>query len=191
MARSPSSNEGDFAGIENQSIMFWMPDESDIWRDFGKGIVDAPDADVPRLRFAQEMERGDDASDQDRARARFIRVQLALGSIRSGHSQWMSLATEAYWLLLKYEQDWLPRPYSNINVRRPEFFRGFVECVTVPGYVLAERHDTIFSSAPIRHLDITEIREPNYMEHLFGKLDTSDSFRRILSLRLVRTPEQK
>lgn len=161
-----------------------MPDEFDLWREMGGEILESPDSDSPRLRFAAALENMKDTSDEARIRARFIRVQLRLASLETDHPEWMRLATEALSLILDYEKRWTPALYQKELIRRPEFHRGFVEYITVAAAELLEMRRVIFSDAPIRHLDIVELPDGNFLRRLFDELKEIPYFRNLVSLSL-------
>ena len=161
-----------------------MPDQFDLWREMGAEILESPDSDSPRLRFAAALENMRDTSGEGRTRARFIRVQLRLASLETDHPEWMRLATEALSLILDYEKRWTPDLYQQERISRPEFHRGFVEYITVAAAELLEMRRAIFSEAPIRHLDIVEVPNGDFLRRLFDELKKIHYFRNLVSLRL-------
>jgi hypothetical protein len=161
-----------------------MPNEFQLWEKMGKDILSSPDDDDLRLQFAFELENGEGADNQDRRRARLIRVQLKLNSLRTDHPEWMRLATEAYGLLLDNELEWTPPRYRDLGIRNPQFHRGFMECIVVAARVLLELHTQIFTLAPIRHLDLVDLPSGGALAKIFTSLSQHNYFGRIVSLRL-------
>ena len=161
-----------------------MATEAQLWERMGKDIIASPDNDELRLQFAAALEEGDSVDENSHDRARFIHLQLALALMSPNDSEWMRLATEADSLLLKHEQEWIPKWYLEAEVRDPEFHRGFVECVTVSYSKVQDYHSKIFTQSPIRHLDFTDLWSPDLLHLLLYQLEQDGHLQRMISLRL-------
>lgn len=73
-----------------------MPSEAELWAALGPRIINILDDDNLRLRFAENLESRE-ATELNLIRARFIRVQLKLHSIRPDHSEWFSSLNRGSW----------------------------------------------------------------------------------------------
>src|SRR5437773_8799337 len=110
--------------------------------DFLSAVIADPDADGPRLVYADWREECGDA-----ARAEFIRVQCALAAMPAGERPFHALRDRERELALTREDEWL-RPFADLlGPARPSrwqrmfsrptpwharFRRGFVEALALP-----------------------------------------------------------
>jgi uncharacterized protein (TIGR02996 family) len=117
-----------------------MSDEVGLLR----GILDAPDDDVPRLGYADWLEeRGD-------VRAEFIRTQCAAARMAAGDDRLAALRERAWQLLARHGRDWCAP--LGLEPAACEFRRGFVEKVEITAERFLERAETLLASAPIRRV---------------------------------------
>src|SRR5437868_8372290 len=109
--------------------------------DFLRAILAAPDADVPRLAYADWLE-----DDGDPDRAEFIRVQCALAAMPDGRREYHPLRERERALKVRHRDEWL-RPFHRLLgpgrprgwqrwLSRPapwhaRFRRGFVEVLSL------------------------------------------------------------
>jgi uncharacterized protein (TIGR02996 family) len=135
--------------------------------DFLQAILADPDADAPRLAYADWLEEADDA-----ARAEFIRVQCALAALPKGERKFHPLREREDALLDQHRAAWL-RPVHDLFpptapraggwrrwFRRPEpgpiwhagFRRGFVEVLGIDVDALLRRAGDLARIAPLREL---------------------------------------
>ena len=112
-------------------------------------VQNAPDDDGPRLVYADWFDdRGD-------PRGRFIRLQLALARLSEYEPRRTMLFEEERQLLARHESEWtipLRGLASGIVFRR-----GFVDEVNVTARQFLARSETVFESAPIRHLHLLDV----------------------------------
>jgi uncharacterized protein (TIGR02996 family) len=112
-----------------------------------------PDEDTPRLVYADWLQEYGD--DDDRARAEFIRVQVAESHTQTWYNGATGLATRADELLRRYGHEWLGPYYGAANGRSWTFRRGFVERVTCSGDDWCAHADAILASHPVRAVTLT------------------------------------
>jgi uncharacterized protein (TIGR02996 family) len=120
-------------------------------------ILAEPDADLPRLVFADWLDEYGGAA--DRARAEFIRAQVELAGGPADARRVELLARERT-LLSTHGEAWLeplrerggPLPKT---VAHAEFRRGFVERVWMPATWFVARAEVLFASVPVRELRLT------------------------------------
>jgi Leucine Rich Repeat (LRR) protein len=109
-------------------------------------VLHWPDAEDLRRVYA---ERSDDP-----ARSELIRLQSDLAdSILSGAEAPLSWELREEVLLEEYGQCW-GKPVASL-VDSYSFHRGFIELVRLSADAFPDRADTLFSAAPIRHLDLS------------------------------------
>ena len=114
-------------------------------------VLADPDADLPRLVFADAL---DDAGDP--LRAEFVRVQVSLARTPDD----LALKTREQTLLALHAADWLaPLRAKGEPLQNPGthggFRRGFVEEVWMPAGVFLWKADKLFRRAPVRTLLVT------------------------------------
>ena len=114
-------------------------------------VLADPDADLPRLVFADHL---DDAGDA--VRAEFVRVQCAVAHDPAS----LSLRAREQTLLALHAADWLrPLRAKGEPLQNPgthgRFVRGFVEEVWMPAGVFLLRADKLFRRLPVRTLLVT------------------------------------
>jgi uncharacterized protein (TIGR02996 family) len=128
----------------------------------GDAFLDAmladPAADGPRLVWADWLD-GSDAP-ADRARARLVRVQLALARLPAHDPRRLGLLVEQADLLHQYGEAWAG-PLDGLAAGT-EFRRGLIEGATVPAAAFLKSADALFAAAPLRRIRLT---------HLDGHLD--------------------
>lgn len=162
-----------------------MAIEARSLKDIHDGILASPEDDGLRREFATILETGPNATEADKSRARYIRLQLRLASMWPDHPEWMRLATEALSLGLRYQNDWIPELYRDDGVRDVEFHRGFLEQMTVRAETFFGNREEFFLEAPLQHLDIVELSEDFTLRMLFNaRFQANRAFRNIRSLRL-------
>ncbi len=94
-------------------------------------IIADPDADEPRLRFAEWVER------TDAKRARFIRGQL-LGLPRGADERWAE-------------------PFLPFGARDVVFRRGFAEAMSLTGRSFISLSDGLFAATPLREVRLIAV----------------------------------
>jgi uncharacterized protein (TIGR02996 family) len=114
-------------------------------------VLADPDADLPRLVFADHL---DDAGEA--ARAEFIRLQVALAADPTS----LPLRAREQLLLQRHAAGWLaPLRARGEPLQSPAthgwFRRGFVEEVWMPAGVFLTKADKLFRRAPVRRLQVT------------------------------------
>jgi len=127
-------------------------------------IIEQPDKDEPRLRYALACEK---RSAADHIRAKFIRLQLQLAALPTGidHPEWFRFASQADQLLLQHAPDWTPPWFQTDKITDVEFHRGFIEAVTVP-FLAPYTWPNLFAAAPIRQLRIVNLEGDADLIHL-------------------------
>lgn len=125
--------------------------------DFERAVLQDPDADEPRLAYAEWLAaRGD-------PRADFIRAQLALAQAHRAHagvSEWAGPHDLSKAHLEQHGALWrLPLEPFVIEgiVSKPRFYRGFIEHVAMDAADFAAHANRLFAVAPIRHLTLTGV----------------------------------
>jgi uncharacterized protein (TIGR02996 family) len=117
-------------------------------------VLADPDADAPRLAYADYCEQTGDA-----ARAEFIRLglRIALGR-HTGRSHTDQMADELTLdsILAKHREHWSHSISGKVN--NLAFNRGFIEACTLSAAAFCQHGDKIRLFAPIRHWTITEAK---------------------------------
>ena len=130
-----------------------MPSDAD----FVRAVLRDPDADEPRLAYAAWLaQRNDPLAD-------FIRVQMQLAEAFRAHGnvgKWSGpyKASKAY--IEKHGARWrlpLESLVAEGVVRELEFYRGFVEHVSMDAHAFLAHADRVFAVAPVRHLTLTGV----------------------------------
>jgi uncharacterized protein (TIGR02996 family) len=148
-----------------------MPDPIESER--RRSVLDQPDADAPRLEYAQWCaEQPDEAT---RARADFIRTQVALTDV-FGNPDDYELRQRSYSLVRKYGAVWAGGIAELVDSY--DFDRGFVELVELPALRFLEIAPLLFELAPIRHLDLKNAKP------VAAELFASPHLKKIRSLRM-------
>ncbi len=114
-------------------------------------ILQQPEDDAPRLAYADAI------ASADNVRCAFIRYQIQLSHCEPDDPDRVMLYTESEELLRKKEASWVGDVGS--LVEDFTFNRGFIERVSVSAESFLQHADTIFSSNPILHLDITRTEQ--------------------------------
>jgi uncharacterized protein (TIGR02996 family) len=140
-----------------------------------QAVLDYPELDEPRVAYAAWCdEQPDDAT---RARAEFIRAQIAI------HNTDLETLNRGGGVALQNRVDKLRETYGaawttalSPFVQSCAFQRGFVGQVQVSARSFMDNSTAIFAAAPVRHLDLTGVRDVR--EDLFA----SQGLARLLSL---------
>jgi uncharacterized protein (TIGR02996 family) len=134
---------------------------------FLRSVVADPDADAPRLAYADWLEEAGDAP-----RAEFIRVQCALAALPDGERELHPLRQREKALLAEHEDEWLrpllalwghPRSgwkkwLRSVAATRPKlpprlkFRRGFVEWLAVDLDAFTDRAAEVRAMTPLQEL---------------------------------------
>jgi uncharacterized protein (TIGR02996 family) len=119
-----------------------------------------PDDDVPRLIYAdwldeQAAELAPRDRDAARARAEFIRVQIALARLPDDDRRRPNLLVVERELLEAYREEWAGA-FRGLATG-PEFRRGFVEEVKVAARQYLRRAHELFAAGPIRHVHLIDV----------------------------------
>jgi uncharacterized protein (TIGR02996 family) len=152
-----------------------MPENSQLLNQ----VLEKPDEDGPRLAYAAWCEHQSD--DATKARAEFIRTQIALAHVQLGTDPQPDypLRYRSEKLTAIYRGEW-GRPLAAL-ADDYAFDRGFIEQVTLSARHFLDRAPQLFSLAPIRHLKLTLVRLDA------AELYASPHLRRIRSLELSRS----
>lgn len=136
-------------------------------------VLADPDADLPRLVYADWLEERAEAE-----RAEFIRVQIELARDRGADPRRaVELRTREMNSLLAHGQRWLG-PLEDFTLV-DGFRRGFVEVVLMPARLFLREADRLFRLAPVRELHVTEA---SWLD--LGELVGSAAFGRLAGLDL-------
>jgi uncharacterized protein (TIGR02996 family) len=129
-----------------------------------------PDDDTPRLIYADWLEEQQDRMPGATARARFIRVQIALARLEADEvadpfrpnpgraereNTRLRLQAESQALLDAHGEEWVApfRPFAS----GPVFRRGFVEQVNIRARDFLRHQHPLFAAGPLRHLSLLDI----------------------------------
>ncbi|MCE9580581.1 MAG: TIGR02996 domain-containing protein [Deltaproteobacteria bacterium] len=135
-------------------------------------VLDTPDADQPRSRYADCIEAAGDGG-----RAAFIRIQLEEARLlRAGIPVPNELVSAAVRLENAHGRDWVA-PIRE-RVVAAHFYRGFVEHIEIDAATFLEKAPELYALAPIRRLTL---REP---APVLPQLCNSPHLDRIVSLEL-------
>lgn len=123
-----------------------------------QAVLDDPDSEAARRDYAAWCDQQSDAATL--ARGAFIRVQIDLNALdlddlRRGAGG--KLSSEMFRLHDAYASTWAA-PVSQWTSNQ-EFHRGFVECVRLSAVDFLTHGATLFATAPIRHVDLTDVRD--------------------------------
>src|SRR3954453_5301771 len=135
-------------------------------------VVARPRDEEVRGAYAEDVRRSDPA------RAELIRVQLTTARMRRTAVDSYPLATRESDLIRTHHARWA-QPIAQY-VSGYQFFRGFVELVTVDAEWFLEGADELYNLAPILHLDLTAATL--VAEELFRP----ERLERIRSIKLMR-----
>jgi uncharacterized protein (TIGR02996 family) len=146
------------------------PDEASRLR----AVLAAPDADEPRLAYADYLAQSSRSSDQ--ARAEFIRVQIDLARLPDNDPRWPTLIGRERELLGRYRAGW-ERPLRDRfkpplaspgrwlrtqlfgNGGRWGFRRGFVEHILAAAPTFLAEDAAVLAYAPIRRVVLAHASE--------------------------------
>ncbi len=149
---------------------------------FLAAVIADPDADGPRLAYADWLDERHDA-----ARAEFIRVQCTLAKVDENNRDIHPLAAREQNLLKRHCDEWL-RPLQEIAYPRARrwfgrrfgkaevtavFRRGFPEAVLIPAERFFERGAELCRAAPIREIKLDCLHGPDEAGWLAGARSTS------------------
>jgi uncharacterized protein (TIGR02996 family) len=142
IARPDRSGSGGTAGRSIGTVLVTVPTRQDLH----EAVVADPDADAPRLAYAEDCDvRGD-------SRGQFIRLQIEATKLR--REGWTSRSYEpadrANLLLHQHRSEWLA-PLGSL-APEPRFYRGFVEGVTMTADQFLANAAALYRRAPIRHV---------------------------------------
>ncbi len=123
-----------------------------------QAILDEPDADMPRLMFADWLD--EQGTVADRLRAEFIRVQVELPHTPVTTPRYLELLAREQWMLTAYAEQWLaplrgPGEPLQRGFTQGQFRRGFVEVVWMPCGWFLQWAKVLLTRAPVRELRIT------------------------------------
>ena len=139
------------------------PDEASLLR----AVLAAPDADEPRLAYADRLAESSRTSDQ--AHAEFIRLQIELAQLPDEDSRWPTLIGRERELLARYRTGWerplrdrfKPRLASPGRWLRTQLFgnggrwgfrRGFVEHILAAAPRFLAEDAAVLDHTPIRRI---------------------------------------
>lgn len=116
-----------------------------------QAVVRDPDADAPRLAFADACEA------QDPERAEFIRLQVGhAAALRASRQDDADRGAQREIFLEKRRADGWAGPIRD-RVERVHFYRGFVESVEVDAQRFLDEAEQLYALAPIRRLKLTGV----------------------------------
>src|SRR5687768_11840778 len=126
---------------------------------FFRAIEANPDDDTPRLVYADWLDENA-ASEADRARAEFIRVQCELAREPEPARLPALLARERE-LLVLYGEEWeRPLPYrANDSIALTGFHRGFLDPVTLTSATFAAHAPHLSERMPLHHVSLVRARD--------------------------------
>ena len=126
-------------------------------------VLAEPDADLPRLVYADFLEEFGDALDH--ARAEFIRAQVELSAGVPDPARRAAIEAREKVLLALHAAAWLkPLRARGEPLQNPGthglFRRGFVELVWMPAAIYLTKAHRLFARAPVRELRLTRVKVP-------------------------------
>src|SRR3954466_14516739 len=140
--------------------------------DFLRAVTADPDADAPRLAYADWLDESGDA-----ARAEFIRIQCALAALPEAEQEYHPLIKRVDELVAAHRDDWLrsfrdllapvaaTRGWRRWVGRSPQrtlvgarFRRGFVDHLHVDTAAFLARADRLVRMTPLRSLAVEAVR---------------------------------
>ncbi|MGH1347827.1 MAG: hypothetical protein ACRBN8_40105 [Nannocystales bacterium] len=127
-----------------------------------QAVLDDPDAEAPRVDYAAWCDQQPDVATQ--ARGEFIRLQIGLEKYTPGGTSRGDQRLRMFELSDRFANTWA-QPLAPWVSKR-EFHRGFVEYVTLSAANFLAHAKDLFALAPIRHVDLTDVRNVN--ESLFA-----------------------
>lgn len=141
-------------------------------QDFLQAILADPEADTPRLIYADWLE------EQGNPRGEFIRAQISLLDSDLEEEERQELKYRETELLREHESEWLKMlmPYL-IDWR---FHRGFVEYIRVTASVFINQGQDLFDTEPVRSASFVEIFQVD-----FATLMNTPSLRMLAGLNLA------
>jgi uncharacterized protein (TIGR02996 family) len=119
---------------------------------FFRAIEADPEEDTPRLVYADWLDENA-ASESDRARAEFIRVQCELAREPEGHRT--ELESRARDLLGAHAAAWAVWPVKLLD---PRYHRGFIDPVPLPATAFAPNAGRLAELMPLFHLRLVRAR---------------------------------
>jgi len=140
-----------------------------------KLVLDSPDSDAPRRDAAQWCH-----NNWHTHRAELIEKQLELAVMAyNPDDAAYDLAFDTQRLTEKHGKGWLQFDELDQLVDDHQYFRGFVERVSMPAEKFLQHADTLFHKSPIKHLDLSAV------DHVAQQLCQSPQLVRIVSLSLA------
>jgi uncharacterized protein (TIGR02996 family) len=118
--------------------------------EFLRLILADPDADGPRLVYADWLESRGDAD-----RAEFIRVQCTAAAIAGDNPRLACLFSRADILLEQHRAEW-GRPLAGLATRW-DWRRGFPEFVRLESGTFFDRGEEVFAAVPVRHVELLNV----------------------------------
>ncbi|NVB41978.1 TIGR02996 domain-containing protein [Pseudenhygromyxa sp. WMMC2535] len=118
-----------------------------------QAVLDDPDADAPRLDYADWCAQQPDPVTQ--ARAELIRAQIRLTTMSIGAASGLLSSIQA--LLQAHAAAWAAPIAPFVSAHH--FVRGFIEHVELSARQLLDHGAALFAHAPIRHVDLLAIRD--------------------------------
>jgi uncharacterized protein (TIGR02996 family) len=115
-----------------------------------KDIIENPDDDTPRLRYADWLEGHGQPE-----RAELIRGQVALASMSLSDPRHDQLGRRNSQLLYQHGDAWAA-PFTGPGVREVHFNRGFVEKIEATATAFARRGAAWAAATPLREVKLTE-----------------------------------
>lgn len=141
-----------------------LTDEQTLLQD----VLREPEADAPRLRYAEYLQHS--AKPADQVRGEFIRLQINLARVTNAHPHWPAMIGRQRELLTANRSAWERplrqrcRPKAPAKWLKSQLFgcggiwgfqRGFVEQILAPAdrFLLEDLH--LWDNAPIRRIALT------------------------------------
>jgi uncharacterized protein (TIGR02996 family) len=118
-------------------------------------ILANPDDDTPRLVYADWLDENGD--DNDRARARFIRLQCDANRHEMGSARRESLERDAWQLRSQHGQEWGSTLDGVVLANYTSWSRGFVDKVMMYSKRFVAEGEKVFSTHPVRFVKFVDL----------------------------------
>src|SRR5438552_4090698 len=140
--------------------------------DFLRPILAEPDADGPRLVYADWLEEQGQTE-----RAEFIRVQCARAKLPADDPRSATLREREKVLLEQHRLEW-SAPLSGLAAGW-EFVRGFPDRIRIEARVFLARADALFDAVPLRHVEFHDV------QNLLPRLCKSPHLGRLMGIKIA------
>jgi uncharacterized protein (TIGR02996 family) len=125
-------------------------------------VLADPEDDLPRLVYADWLEEnGDEAG---RARAEFIRTQIALADAALDENCRPELEALERRLRKRYDRTWLGGLREHLHAW--QYRRGFLDHVALDAHRLLQHHEALFAQHPVESVHLHNARDPGTLDRL-------------------------